>query len=355
MRIVMIGANGQVAAEVALLLASQSGIDLRPLIRSRGGSAFLRYQGIPVMHGSIADPATAAKALLGADVIANFALAGGTPSAALTQNEDIIRTTFEYSPPLSTVVFFSTLAVQGAFDESGRSPRNTYIDLKIRNERLVTSLAKAYKRRFFILRLGHVAGTYQNITAICRQDILSPPVAMPDPERYSNVTHTVAIADALIAIGAGRTGPPGLYDLVNVPQWTWREVYEKEAANLGVPLKLEKLSTSDPRPHGPLLHSKQIAFKLIESLGLRGLLTRMLLSLPGSFNEVAKAEYNVSRARDEIAALNQPVKVRSTAMYWPALEIRGLDGLSRTQDLFEKNIYTLENTPAKRWPADLTA
>jgi hypothetical protein len=46
------------------------------------------------------------------------------------------------------------------------------------------------------------------------------------------------IAEALLAISQGRAGPPGRYDLVNEPQWTWRDVYCHEAAALGVPLKI---------------------------------------------------------------------------------------------------------------------
>src|SRR5260370_31003808 len=133
MRIVIVGSNGQVAAEVALLLASRPEVELRPLVRWRSGSAFLRHHGVPVQHGSITDPEFGANALAGADLIANFALAGGTPAGALKENQEIIRATFAYSAPTATNVFFSTLAVHGSFHENGRRHRSADGDLKLRN------------------------------------------------------------------------------------------------------------------------------------------------------------------------------------------------------------------------------
>ncbi len=239
-RIVVVGANGQVASEVVLLLRRLGGIQVLPVVRTHGGSAFLRYCGVPVAHGAITDPATAPRLLAGADVVANFALASGTPSETLSQNDRIIHATFDYAPRDATIVFFSTLAVDGSFTEDGQRQRNAYGDIKLRNERLVEKLAASSARRAFILRLGHVAGSLQGITDVVRRDIASPPAVLPDPDRHSNLTYTAAIADALDAIATGRASAPGKYDLVNVPQWTWREIYQWEADAMGASLHLER-------------------------------------------------------------------------------------------------------------------
>jgi nucleoside-diphosphate-sugar epimerase len=351
MRIVIVGSNGQVAAEVALLLASRPEVELRPLVRSRGGSAFLRHQGVSVQHGSITDPEFGADALAGADLVANFALAGGTPADALKENQEIIRATFAYSAPTATNVFFSTLAVHGSFDEKGRRHRSVYGDLKLRNERLVSRLAKASRRKAYILRLGHVAGAYQGMTALCREEITSPPVVLPDPERLSNVTHTVTIADALIAIGTGRVSEPGRYDLVNVPQWTWRQVYEKEAVELERVARFHEPAAQATTPLR--VRSKELAFGAIHSLGLRNSLTRVLAILPSSSNDALRAEYLVGRARSEIAALLQTYSIRNPAVLWPAINVRPLGGLTRTDALFTTNAFRVIRNAVTRWPADL--
>ena len=87
MQIILIGANGQVGAEITLLLANSAGIKVRPIVRSRSGSAFLRFRGVPVMHGSVSDPAQSKRLQDGGDVIANFALALGTPALSMANNE----------------------------------------------------------------------------------------------------------------------------------------------------------------------------------------------------------------------------------------------------------------------------
>jgi nucleoside-diphosphate-sugar epimerase len=353
MRMVIVGSNGQVAAEVTLLLTSRPEVELWPLVRSRSGSAFLRYHGVPVQHGSITDPEFAGKALAGADVVANFALAGGTPAAALTENQHIIRATFAHSAPAATVVFFSTLAVRGSFDENGRRHRSAYGDLKLRNERLVARLAKSAGRKAYILRLGHVAGLHQSITALCREEIRSPPVVLPEPERLSNVTHTVTIADALIAIGAGLVDQPGRYDLVNVPQWTWRQVYEKEAAELDLVPRFHQLAAQAMPRLRLFPRLQEMTFGAIKNFGLRNSLTRLIAILPSSSNEVLRAEYLVDRARSEIAALRQPRSVRNPAVFWPALKVHTLGGLTRTEELFAANAFPIGRGAVAPWPADL--
>lgn len=351
MRIAIIGAGGQVAAEVTLMLTSVAKVEILPLVRTRSSSAFLRYHGVPVAHADITDRALAPHCLAGANVVANFALAGGTPSQARRQNEEIIRTTFEHSDRSATIVFFSTLSVHGGFDAEGRRRRTTYGDLKLGNERLVSTLARQRGQPAYILRLGHVAGSYQGLTQVCRDEILSPPVVAPDPERLSNVTHTVTITDALLAIGRGRAGPPGLYDLVNVPQWTWRQVYEKEAADLGVTLVMID-GIRDSRPaFGRRL--KRGLFTAIGGVRTKDVLLRMLGRLPDSFGERLRAEYYVNRARSEIAVLNRPPKPLNPGTLWPGLETRSLAGLARTEDLFASNAFPIDQRPAARWPSDL--
>jgi hypothetical protein len=203
------------------------------------------------------------------------------------------------------------------------------------------------------LRLGHVAGAYQGITAICRAEITSPPIVLPDPERLSNVTHTFTIADALIAIGAGRANETGRYDLVNVPQWTWRQIYEKEATELElVPWFHETAAQATPRLQ-MLQNLKELAVGAVHSLGLRNSLMRLLAILPSSSNEVLRAEYRVDRARSEIAALRQMRSIRNPAVLWPAINVCTLGGLTRTVDLFAANAFPIIRNAVARWPSDL--
>lgn len=349
MRVVLIGGNGQVASEVALILSGIPSIEVRPVARSLGGSAFLRYQGIRVCHGHITEAEDARRIQRGADVVANFALAHGSPAESMAANEAIIRQSFDSSPSNAIIVFFSTLAVR----ELLGSKRTLYTKLKLRNEQQVLHLAKKNGRQAYVLRLGHVAGEYQNISLLCRDQLSKPPVAIPDPGRLSNVVHTVTVADAIVAIGERRAGPPGLYDLVNVPQWTWRQVYSREADILGIPVIFEIRGEGSAPTLGVVSQFRNIAFAMIRNFHLKERLTAIAGSLPVPFNDRLRAEYLLDRARREIAALEEVPPVGNHATEWPALETRVLAGLTSTETLLASTGSLSQRRNIKRWPPDL--
>lgn len=350
MNIVVIGANGQVASEVALLLGAQPGLTLRPIVRTRGGSAFLRYNGIRVSHGSVTEPGAARRLLAGADVIANFALAGGTPAATRAGNDGIVTSIFEHAPAAAVIVCFSTLAVGGAYSETGAARKSAYGDVKLRGERLVARLAKAQSRKAYSLRLGHVAGDLQGITQLIRQDVLAPPCFIPDPERHSNTTYTATIADALMAIAEGRAGPPGEYDLVNVPQWSWRRLYEREAMRIGALLSIESGPARSGAPRTGMPRRTLLA--AARRIANKETLERLAPLLPQRAYDQFKMAHYLGNARSEIAALAPRRKVSTDAMYWPGLPIREMPGLLSTDEALAKLPYT-GNAVGDRWPPDL--
>jgi nucleoside-diphosphate-sugar epimerase len=350
MRLVILGANGQVGAEVTMMLANVVGVELRPVVRSRGGSAFLRYSGIPVLHGDVSNPDEARLLLSGARLIANFAIASGTPAEAISRNNEIIRQTFFASPPESTIVFFSTLSVHGQCDDEGRHAKTFYGEMKLKNERLVSLLSKRLGRKAYILRLGHVAGQFQNAADLIRREIEAGPVPMIDPERASNVTFTEMITEALLAIASEKAGPPGLYDLVNIPQWTWREVYAHEAQKLGKPLKIEK-AQDNKQASQPSLRLK--AIKMAGQFGLKERLLRGASHLPGPINARLEADYYVSRASSEIQALKKQLSPANSAMYWPEVSPIHLSGVRTTRELIDAGAYPIYDKGKQRWPIDL--
>lgn len=348
MKIAIVGGNGQVASEVSLLLASQPGVTVRPIVRTKGGSAFLRYNGLRVRHGSIANPAEAPSLLEGANVVANFALAIGTPAVTRTQNAQLVEAVFEHAPAGATVVFFSTLAINGEVDASGERRRSVYSDVKLSNEQLVARLARRAGKKSYVLRLGHVAGHYQPISRLIRDEMRSAPICIPDPERSSNVVHTATIADALLAIGSGRAGAEGTYDLVNTPPWTWRKVYEWEAALSGLTPQFRPLN--QPQAGRTSTGLLRRAFGLSTRLASRERLSRLAMVLPGDFNEKLRAEHRVRMARHEMAQLRPSLHITNTAALWPALPVRPLEGLTATEALLRNYDGVLDREPEARWP-----
>jgi nucleoside-diphosphate-sugar epimerase len=349
MRVVILGANGQVGAEVTMMLANVAGVKLRPVVRSRGGSAFLRYHGVPVLHADISNPDEARRLQSGARLIANFAIASGTPAEAISRNNEIIRHNFFASPPGSTIVFFSTLSVRGTYDDEGRRSRTFYGEMKKANEHLVSLLSKRLGRKAYILRLGHVAGQFQNVTDLIQREITAGPVSMIDPDRPSNVTFTEMIAEALLAIASEKAGPPGRYDLVNLPQWSWREVYAHEAQKLGRPLQIE--TAGDKRSSRASLGRK--AIEMAGRMGLKEQLLRGASHLSGRINMRMKAKYYVARASSEIQTLVNQCPAANNMMNWPEIPVTCLSGIRTTRELIDTRAYPIYDDGKRRWPTDL--
>ena len=100
MKVAILGANGQVGAEVCLILKNQPGIEVVPVCRNRLGSAYLRYEGVACRHGYPTD-GVQSKSLFGdCPVIANFARGSGSLREMADINDRLIRNSMEYSPPM---------------------------------------------------------------------------------------------------------------------------------------------------------------------------------------------------------------------------------------------------------------
>jgi nucleoside-diphosphate-sugar epimerase len=343
MRIVLVGGNGQVGAEVALLLSRQSGVDVQTISRSREGSAFLRLNGIQVTHGDISKPEDARRILDGGDVIANFALALGSPASAVARNKTIIQNCFDYSPQHSTVVFFSTLAVHGEYSPDGRRQSTFYGRLKRQNEAQMQKLSRQKKHNAYVLRLGHVMGDYQRLNELIRDEISNPPVFLPYPDRLSNVTATVTIADALLAIASKRAGPPGIYDLLNQPQWNWREVYECEAKRQNIEVQFGAPNSAAGETAGIVNVIRNRAIRILSAPNLRQTVLNLSSRLPDKLFASIKAEYSVAATRADIAQLTAPAKATNSVHHWPSLESKNLPGLKETRQLIERESLALSD------------
>jgi len=306
-RLGLVGANGQVGAELCLMLAERSDIELIPICRNRSGSAFLRWHGIACRHGRVANPEDAARLLSDCDVIVNSSLASGSPSQIRRVEDQIIRNIFKYSKSSATIIHFSTQSVYGdPRPHRWVRRRNPYGRAKLVSERKVRAQAQGTRKPAHILRLGHVCGALQEISNAIRASIRAQSVLLPAEDRSSNTVYTAAIIGAIDQIIAQRVDP-GTYDLMNTPRWTWRKVYEYEAGICQVPLnaRIVGLSTISRRSKiiAPLL---RIAGSLAAAPSMRDLFAKIFANVPESMNARAMAWWYARRARTEISALAPP-------------------------------------------------
>lgn len=357
MRVAILGANGQVGGELCLILRNQSSLSLVPICRNRLGSAFLRYEGIACRHGRATEKTQAAMLFGDCPVVANLALGSGTLREATDANRMLIRNSIEHSPTNATILYFSTVTVYGnPYLQSGPRWKNAYAREKLRCEGLAIRLGRKFGKRVYVLRLGHVCGELQGITSVIRRDIVNGPVKLPAPARKSNVVYVATIADAILKATSGELGTPGIYDLLNSPQWTWEEVYEYEAQKTSQLLEIAYAGIEMPRV------SSSIGKRIMSSMKslLLGNPTRkeyamqVISRLSIHLNKRIQAMYYQNRAASEIAALNRS-PVEHDALKWREVGWRFIPTLAETKLLLSKNDFQIQDMSARslRWPEDL--
>jgi nucleoside-diphosphate-sugar epimerase len=353
-KIAVVGANGQVGAELCLLLARQPGIDLVPICRNRTGSAFLRSCGIAVRHGRVADSQDVGRLLSDCDLVVNSSLASGTPREIRNVESALIKGIYAASPSTAAIVHFSTQNVYGD-PRPGRLIRtlSPYGRTKVATERVVRRAAAATGKRTFILRLGHVGGELQGITLQVRKELRLGTAILPDRDTPSNLVYTVTLADAVCRIAAGG-GTPGTYDMMNSPPWSWRQVYEYEAERLGVPFAPALFSISAGR------RSLSVMSRLVAAAGAFATIpaakdfgAKLFAYAPEQMSSRGTAWWYRKRARDEIAALGTG-QSPGEHLYWLDNGRKFIEGLAPTRDLLARDPYRdLARTDRAPWPSDL--
>jgi nucleoside-diphosphate-sugar epimerase len=343
-RVAILGANGQVGAEVCLRLRHAEDLEVVPVVRNLSGSAFLRLNGMECRHGRIADLADARRLIGDCDAVVSFALSTtAIPRVDREINARILRGIVEAAKPGVPIVLASTIMVY-APGLKLRVPDSYGLE-KLAAERLLSRLSRRSHHPLFVFRLGHVLGELQNITRKICTEIREGNVALPHQgQRASNTVFTAAIVEAVAQVTRG-TANPGTYDLITSPQWTWLNVYESYAAQLGLALSLapaelvrdQRLSSrSTGSPLRRMLRYLAAHHALTERL------TYVLAFLPHSVNQQMYLRYLQTRAVTEIGALKQRASIEPCVEDWRELQVRAFGHLPDPLTLMSR--YPLECT-----------
>lgn len=359
-RIAILGANGQVGAELCLILRNHPEVEMIPICRNPAGSAFLRYSGVAVRHGVPADPAQAPRLLGDCDVVVNLALASGTPRQIRNTERALVQNAIRFARPNARLIYFSTQNVYGDPSPSARIRwRSSYGRAKLTSEQVFRKAAAG--RDAYVLRLGHVCGELQNITALIRDRIRNQNIIFPHSNGPSNTVYTAAIVDAILKITAGRE-LPGTYDLMSNPEWTWPQVYEFEARRGSLELHSQYLPAPRPSParsFSSIARSagtwplRKVARYISRVPTAKQLALRVSAHLSPSFNDRANATWGISQARADIDRLRH-LQVTDESMLWLPQGKHFLRNLATTTDLLNDPAYQIPpHDPARQWPQDL--
>jgi dTDP-4-dehydrorhamnose reductase len=231
----VVGANGQVGTEVCLFLSRMEQVRVIPITRTELGAAFLTRCGLECRTGSISDAEQARQLLLDCDLVADFTLPRGTASQIRAASNGIITNLMTCAPPSAHAVYVSTIMAFGmgprdrSFHEYALA-RTVYGATKRYAERLFFRLGKRTKRKAYVLRMGQVHGHLQAVSQNILRSARDETVYVPKGPSWTAFAFTVA--EALVNIALGKE-EPGLYTLVSVPEWSWKDLHAFYCEKLG--------------------------------------------------------------------------------------------------------------------------
>lgn len=340
MRIVVLGANGQVGGELCLYLSRYAEVDLLAVCRNRFGSAFLRASGIKCVHTDLSDPAQCKAVLEKADVVVNLVLVEFAMNARQAEetNYRILLNVISALGSSGTHIYMSTMSVYGdkRHDQTFVF-KNAYASLKLKSELLAQRLGTEHSCPTVIFRLGHVCGELQGITQQLRALVATnKEIQISDPDRPSNTVHVATIADAVLKASLHRSGMY-TFDLMNVPQWTWRDVLLHEGYPPDARFTDCKVVTRNARHRVTQIASASLARIAVlagANTSIRKFAGRFLRHLPLKAHMRIKATYSIKAAGAEISRL-RPLPQSIEAFDRAPIEGKYLSGLENTSQLLQ--------------------
>lgn len=331
-KIAIVGANGQVGAELCLFLKSMGELEPVAIARSRVGTALLRRLGIECRHGDFRSPEEGRRLLEGCDAVLDLALPfGASPSetrAIIARRLDVMFASLDRIP---VYIFASTMAVYRLDPDEPRY--KWYGATKLYAERVAARLARRGAKQLYVLRLGQVHGVMQSCSHELADGLHDGMVVqLPDIPSFSVFVYS--IAEAAMNIVAGKE-KPGTYTLVSTPAWSWDEVLRWFARNKGVDCEIRTVhqpaASAVRRLRSALV--ARIKGALSRSVNRhKELISAVLSAISPELEARLRFRHALGRARLDVASLNrgrvwEPVR---QARAIPGARLRSL-GDSRQQ------------------------
>lgn len=237
--VAILGAGGKVGSNLLSQLAANPRLRVRGICRNEITAGPLRLAGHTVDCGDVTKAADRERLLGRADVVVNCAAASGPPGRARKQDEAVLESLAQLSGS-KRIVHFSSVAVYGSCVDASRNtfedprPDDPYGRDKLHLERVLQQRLKRTKHQGIIVRLGHVYGERQWVSRYVFT-LLESDLRLPlDGRLPSNAVHVKNVGAAIESLALG-WGSAGVYNLVDRPQSTWREIFDWNTRAAGLP------------------------------------------------------------------------------------------------------------------------
>ncbi len=300
LKIGLIGANSSVGTELCLLFQQDNDVKLIPVVRNILGAAYLKHNGFECRIGDVCKQKDAGRLLGDLDVVVIASYTYSPGIRGFNVNKSIVESCVRHSKSGSTILYMSSIrAFAGKVDT--QTPRIhipiTYDRNKRRLEHILMNACKAENKKGISLRLGHVFGEHQSRTLALRERIASEPSLkiQVSANKASNLVHTTTIKEC-IKICATTNPNPGIYSLVNIPQWTWKDVfdyYNDSGTNL---------TFKDEQQSQRSIARRFVSGTLRYASSIRTQISDIRQVLPEKIDDVVKYNSDIQSVKSEIQA-----------------------------------------------------
>jgi nucleoside-diphosphate-sugar epimerase len=244
MKIIIIGANGQVGKHLLSKFKSNGNHEVFGLCRSLEGAFLIKHITDNIIIGNVEEEEECLNILKDFDVIINSAVAGGNVVNLLNTNIKICENLalLGKKHPSKIIIHFSTLMIYNnllEFDEKlfkEPKPASFYGYTKLKSENSFLSLSKQASSKYYVLRLGHVYGPSLMQSNVTIDSITNKYYSLPfDGSKISNCIHIEFLFQGILSL-INSNDDSGIYNAVNYPNQTWRQIFNWHSVAAGLPL-----------------------------------------------------------------------------------------------------------------------
>ena len=229
-KVAIIGGAGRIGTYLVRRLSSENTYVPVPIIRDKMAERFLGDDRKLARIGSIIDSDSASRLIGDCEVVINLAFSGSNPNA-IDNNIELVKaiTTLR---TVNVIVNVSTISVYGEpftthhMNFEKPKPNSQYGESKLTMERIVSDALNNTSSRYFLIRLGAVYGPSQTVSTMVFGNVMSPSFKLPFAgDMPSNAVSVESFVEGVISI-LNDPPPNGVYNCVEEPQKTWREIYD---------------------------------------------------------------------------------------------------------------------------------
>jgi nucleoside-diphosphate-sugar epimerase len=302
--VAVIGANGQVGAELCLFLKVMGRVEPIGIARSRVGTALLRRLGIECRHGDFSTVEEGRELLKGCSAVVDLALPTGSSPVDTKRNiKQHLTSVFNSLDTIETFMYGSTTSI---YRQDPSDPFYRWYGVtKQYAENVATRLGSQSGRKVFNLRLAQVHGEMQSCSMSILDQLYDGAVAHI-PDVPSQTVFVFSIAEAVLNIMDGKESP-GTYTLTSVPEWSWEDILRWYAGIKGVEIQVQRHPV---QLRGAIRETFDFLYGNVQASGVRlinhyrDLASAILAMFSEEFEGRIRFRHALSKASREVAREN---------------------------------------------------